>query len=56
RKRLAISQYELGKKVNLDQTLISRIERGARNLKADEIVLFAKALEVDISELLDVSA
>ncbi|MCT4507907.1 MAG: helix-turn-helix domain-containing protein [Tepidibacter sp.] len=47
-----MSQEELGKKVNINQTLISRIERGERCIKANEIILLAQALEVDISQLL----
>ncbi|MFE4201995.1 helix-turn-helix domain-containing protein [Aneurinibacillus aneurinilyticus] len=53
RKQKKMSQNELGVLTNLDQTLISRIERGQRKVTADEITLFAKALGVSVAELLD---
>lgn len=56
RKKLRISQKELGEKVELDQTLISRIERGERKVTSDELSLFAKALEIPVTKLLGESA
>lgn len=55
RKLNKMSQYDLGKEVNLDQTLISRIERNQRKVTSDELVLFSKVLNVSINELLKTS-
>lgn len=53
RKAKKLSQYELGQLVNIDQTLISRIERNRRKVSSDEIPKFAQALGVPVTELLD---
>lgn len=52
RKLLQLSQYELGKKVGIDQTLISRIERNTRKVTVNELPVFAKALDKNVSDLL----
>ncbi|KIL38226.1 hypothetical protein SD70_27760 [Gordoniibacillus kamchatkensis] len=53
RKNKKMSQRELGTLVHIDQTLISRIERGERRVTSDELVQFARALGVSVSELLN---
>jgi|HigsolmetaAR204D_1030405.scaffolds.fasta_scaffold16021_1 transcriptional regulator with XRE-family HTH domain len=53
RKRKKMSQYELAALVGLEQTLISRIERGMRKVSAEELPLFSKALGVSVADLLD---
>ncbi len=53
RKNKNMSQEELAKRVGLAQTLISRIERGARKVAAEELINFATALGVPISSLLE---
>lgn len=53
RKKNRMSQHELAALVGLDQTLISRIERGVRKVSAEELPLFSKALGVTVADLLD---
>ncbi|MCT3395555.1 helix-turn-helix domain-containing protein [Lentilactobacillus hilgardii] len=48
-----MSQDELGKLVNIDQTLISRVERNHRKVTVDELPKFAKALGVSTEDLLN---
>lgn len=48
-----ISQEELSQKLNLDRVSLSLIENDKRALKADELVLLSKALNISIDELLD---
>jgi len=51
-----MKQSELAKLVGMNQTQISKVERGERKLKADEVAKFAKALHVPIAELYEESA
>jgi transcriptional regulator with XRE-family HTH domain len=51
RKRLNISQEELGFRTELDRTYISGIERGERNPSLENIGKIAKALNVPLSQL-----
>lgn len=51
RKRLDISQEELGFRTELDRTYISGIERGERNPSLENIGKIAKALKVSLKEL-----
>ena len=48
-----MSQDELGKLVDIDQTLISRVERNHRKVTVDELPKFAKALGVSTEDLLN---
>ncbi|WP_050379089.1 helix-turn-helix domain-containing protein [Gottschalkia purinilytica] len=53
RVRSGISQYELARKVNhLNQSQISKIEKGQRRINDIDLVSISEALKVDISELL----
>jgi transcriptional regulator with XRE-family HTH domain len=51
RKEAGISQEKLGELTGLDQTYISGIERGKRNPSLRSIEKLAKALNVNVSEL-----
>jgi len=58
RKRLRMSQKELAAKmqtlgINIDQQMISKIEKNMRMVTDYELVCFSKALNVDEKELLE---
>lgn len=49
-----LSQYDLADRIKiLNQSQISKIEKGARKLHAEELTPMAKALGVDASKLLE---
>jgi len=48
-----ISQEKLGNLINVPQSTIGRIERGESNPNLCLLVIIAKALKVDIKELVD---
>jgi transcriptional regulator with XRE-family HTH domain len=52
RKKLGISQEELGELAGLDRTYVGGIERGERNVAALNIAKLAKALRVKPEKLL----
>lgn len=52
RKQASLSQAELGKRVGLDQSGISRMERGERPITVEMLKMLAKALGVSPSQLL----
>jgi len=52
RKKLGLSQEELGDTAGLDRTYIVGIERGERNVSALNIAKLAKALKVKPERLL----
>lgn len=52
RKRLGISQEELGFRAGLHRTYIGSIERGEQNVSIDNIHKLAKGLKVSPKELL----
>ncbi|MGA2330117.1 MAG: helix-turn-helix transcriptional regulator [Bryobacteraceae bacterium] len=52
RKKLGLSQEELGDTAGLDRTYIGGIERGERNVSALNIAKLAKALKVKPERLL----
>ncbi len=52
RKRLGVSQEELGDSAGLDRTYIGGIERGERNVSALNIAKLAKALKIKPEKLL----
>lgn len=50
---IGLSQYELALKVkSLNQSQISKIEQGSRNVTAEDLISIAKALNVPVSELI----
>lgn len=53
RKEMNISQEELSFKADLHRTYIGMIERAEKNITLVNIEKIAKALNVDIKELLD---
>ena len=53
RKRMRLSQGELGKKVNLSASQISNIESGKKQTTFEKIVEIAEALECNVADLYD---
>jgi transcriptional regulator with XRE-family HTH domain len=51
RKALDLSQEKLGELAGLEQSYISNVEAGTRNVSIDNIARIAHALNVDISNL-----
>lgn len=51
RKKLGLSQEELGFKANIHRTYIGAIERGEQNVSLDNIGKLAKTLRIKLSEL-----
>jgi transcriptional regulator with XRE-family HTH domain len=51
RKKLNLSQEELGFKSNIHRTYIGAVERGEQNISLDNIGRIAKNLKVSLSEL-----
>lgn len=51
RKQKGYTQADIGKKVGIIQRLVSHYERGRLRISADMLTRFAKALEVNINEL-----
>jgi transcriptional regulator with XRE-family HTH domain len=51
RKALGMSQEELGDRAGLEQSYISNIEAGLRNVSIDNIARIAKSLDVEIAAL-----
>ncbi len=50
--RAGISQTELGRRIGLDQSGVSRIEHDSRALTVERLLAIAEALGVDPSELI----
>lgn len=55
RKRLKYSQEKLGELADLSSTSISAIERGESNPTIETLERIAKALNIELKELVDVS-
>ena len=51
RRRLGISQEELGGRAGLHRTYVCDIERGARNVSLESIEKLARALEISVAKL-----
>jgi CheY-like chemotaxis protein len=51
RRRLGISQEELGGRAGLHRTYVCDIERGARNVSLESIEKLARALEISVARL-----
>jgi transcriptional regulator with XRE-family HTH domain len=56
RTTLGLSLDELAARTNLSPSTISRVETGKRTISLDVLVPLARALQVDLDSLLDVSA
>jgi len=54
REELRISQEDLALKLKMDRVSLSAVENDKRSLKADELILFSKALNISIDELLNI--
>lgn len=53
REERKISQYELSMRIRfLNQSQISKIERGTRKVSAEDLTCIAEALQVEVTELL----
>lgn len=53
RTKINLSQEKLSFKTGFHRTYIGMIERGERNISLTNIVVFSKAFEMDISDLLN---
>jgi transcriptional regulator with XRE-family HTH domain len=51
RKALDLSQEKLGELAGLEQSYISNVEAGTRNVSIDNIARIARALDVQIGQL-----
>lgn len=51
RERRGITQLALAVRLGLPQSLVSKIETGARALKLSEVFLYAEALDSDVNTL-----
>lgn len=47
RKQQGISQVELGRRLGVEQSVLSKCERGVRRLDVVELLAILKALEID---------
>ena len=56
REALRISQEELAQRLALDRATLSLIENDKRSLKADELILLSKTLNISIDELLNLKS
>lgn len=52
RERMGVTQTTLAAKLGLPQSIVSKIETGARALKLSEVFAYAAALGVDIDDLM----
>ena len=56
RETLRISQEELSQRLAMDRASLSLIENDKRSLKADELILLSKTLNISIDELLNLKS
>ena len=56
REALRINQAELAQRLGLDRASLSLIENDKRSLKADELILLSKSLNISIDELLNLKS
>lgn len=56
REALKISQEELAQKLEMDRASVSLVENDKRSLKAHELILLSKAMNISIDELLSVQS
>lgn len=52
RRRAGLAQGELARRVSMQQTDLSKLERGLRNPRLDTVVRLARGLEMPASDLL----
>lgn len=52
REQQGITQLALAVKLGLPQSLVSKIETGARALKLSEVFMYAEALDYDVAKLI----
>ena len=53
RKDLSISQYELSLKAGIDRSYMGKIERGEINITLEKIHQIAKALDIELVDLVE---
>ena len=53
REKLAISQERLGELAKVHRTYVGMIERGEKNITLQNLVKFAKALNLNVRDLID---
>jgi XRE family transcriptional regulator, regulator of sulfur utilization len=51
RKELGMSQEELGDRAGLEQSYVSNVEAGTRNVSIDNIARIARGLNLEIEQL-----
>ena len=56
REALRISQEELSQRLAMDRASLSLVENDKRSLKADELILLSKTLNISIDELLNLKS
>lgn len=56
REALRISQEELAQRLAMDRASLSLVENNKRSLKADELILLSKTLNISIDELLNLKS
>ena len=56
REALRISQEELAQRLSMDRASLSLVENDKRSLKADELILLSKTLNISIDELLNLKS
>ena len=53
REKLAISQERLGELAKVHRTYVGMIERGEKNITLQNLIKFAKALSLNVRDLID---
>lgn len=53
REKLGISQEELGELAKVHRTYVGMIERGEKNITLSNLIKFAKALKLNVKDLID---
>ena len=53
REKLGISQEKLGELAKVHRTYVGMIERGEKNITLSNLIKFAKALKLNVKDLID---
>jgi len=53
RERRNLSQEQLGKRAGVHRTYVGMVERGEKNITISNLARFAKALELQVRDLID---